>query len=107
MRCGIDFAGLSFLVIDDSEFMRNAIRTVLGELGSMRVAEAADGSQAFEQIAWEEPDIIICDWLMRPMGGEGTHRAGNRPPRRTVGFRRSASCRSERRSRFRRLPSCD
>lgn len=70
MRCGIDLAGLSFLVIDDSEFMRNAIRTVLGELGSMRVAEAADGSEAFEQIAWEEPDIIICDWLMKPMGGE-------------------------------------
>ncbi|PTW60923.1 response regulator receiver domain-containing protein [Breoghania corrubedonensis] len=70
MRCGIDLAGLSFLVVDDSEFMRNAIRTVLCELGSARVAEAADGTQAFEQIAWEEPDIIICDWLMQPMGGE-------------------------------------
>ncbi|MDJ0932700.1 response regulator [Breoghania sp.] len=70
MRCGIDLAGLTFLVVDDSAFMRNAVRTVLAELGNERVMEATDDAQAFEQIAREEPDIIICDWLMKPMGGE-------------------------------------
>ncbi|WP_321336161.1 response regulator [Breoghania sp.] len=70
MRCGIDLAGLSFLVVDDSAFMRNAVKTVLAELGTRRVTEASDGGQALEQIAWDAPDIIICDWLMKPMGGE-------------------------------------
>jgi len=84
MRCGIDLAGLSFLVVDDSAFMRNAIRTVLGELGSARVAEAADGTEAFDQIAWEEPDIVICDWVMRPMGGEEFMRRLRGDPRSPI-----------------------
>lgn len=71
MRCGIDLAGLTFLVIDDSTFMRGAIRAVLRELGSVRVAEAEDGEAALAALAWERPDIVVCDWLMQPMGGEG------------------------------------
>ncbi len=66
----ISLSEISFLVIDDSTYMRSVIRTVLQGLGSGLVYEAKDGATGLEGVLAHRPDIVICDWVMSPVNGE-------------------------------------
>lgn len=65
----VDLSRVEFLVVDDNWFVRRLLREVLRSFGAGSVREAGDVAQALEEIDRKAPDIILCDWMMRPMDG--------------------------------------
>lgn len=65
-------AGLHVLVIDDQEVVRAIIRKSLAKVHLSKFTEARDGKEALEILHQSdiEPDVILCDLHMAPMGGE-------------------------------------
>lgn len=60
---------LKVLVVDDSPFMRNVVRGLLGTIGVKKTHEAADGIAALEKIREVVPDVVIVDWDMPLLSG--------------------------------------
>jgi len=60
---------LRVLVVDDNQFMRTVVRSLLGNIGVKRIIEAADGIVALEKIRENAPDIVILDWEMPLLNG--------------------------------------
>lgn len=60
---------LTVLVVDDSPFMRDLVRGLLGNIGVKKTHEAADGIAALESIREIQPDILIVDWEMPLLNG--------------------------------------
>ncbi len=58
----------SCLIVDDSKVIRKVARHIL-EMMEFNVAEAADGREALDHCAAEDPDVILLDWNMPVMSG--------------------------------------
>jgi CheY-like chemotaxis protein len=61
--------GLSILIVDGNHYMRRLTRTMLMNLGTKSVIEAADGLAALEQIRICDPDVMLLDWDMPVLNG--------------------------------------
>jgi two-component system chemotaxis response regulator CheY len=57
------------LVCDDTQFMRNVIRSVLTEAGYAVVGEAEGGKEAVERYTELRPDLVTMDIVMPDMTG--------------------------------------
>lgn len=66
--------GTKVLVIDDEEDFRVIIRDVLVGAG-MEVRAAGDGQEGLQVLDSWKPDVILVDWMMPRMDGEGFCRA--------------------------------
>jgi serine/threonine-protein kinase len=64
-------ARLHVLIVDDSAAARIHMRTVLQKLGLAQFKEAADGAQAVAAVARESFDLIVTDYNMPLMDGQG------------------------------------
>lgn len=64
-----DSVNISVLVIDDNQFMRVIVVTLLRALGIRVVRECADGADAFAMMQSWRPDVIIIDQHMQPISG--------------------------------------
>ncbi len=60
---------VSFLVVDDQDFIRLLVRQVLGVIGARNVRDFPDGEQAWKQFKHMPTDIVILDWKMEPVDG--------------------------------------
>jgi two-component system, chemotaxis family, chemotaxis protein CheY len=60
---------LHVLLVDDSQYMRAIVRTLLNNIGVKRVSEAADGIAALDRIREDTPDVIVLDWEMPLLNG--------------------------------------
>ncbi|MBZ4666732.1 response regulator [Mahella sp.] len=60
---------LTFLVVDDSAFMRKVVKDMLAESGYDKIYEAGNGIQAVEKAAQVKPDIVTMDITMPDMDG--------------------------------------
>jgi len=58
----------SFLIVDDSKFVRHVAREILDKLG-FETNEADDGDTALEACEKSMPDAILLDWNMPRMDG--------------------------------------
>jgi len=58
-----------FLIVDDNAFARTLIRRILMQFGAQDIHESRDGAAAVIDTKTFKPDIIILDWMMRPMDG--------------------------------------
>jgi two-component system, chemotaxis family, chemotaxis protein CheY len=71
MRNGV-WSGWGFmktcLIVDDSKVIRKVARHILEAL-QFEVSEAADGTEALDQCALQNPDVILLDWNMPIMSG--------------------------------------
>ena len=65
----LDFASISFLIVDDQPFTRRLVRTMLHGFGSREVYEAASGAEALELAHGTMPNIIITDLIMPDFDG--------------------------------------
>ena len=60
---------LRVLVVDDNQFMRKMVRSLLGNIGVKKIYEASDGIAALEMIRSVTPDVVILDWEMPLLNG--------------------------------------
>lgn len=65
----IDFEKLTFLVVEDQEYVRSLIVQLLKRLGVGRVLEESDGASALSLLRTTAPDFILCDIKMDPVDG--------------------------------------
>lgn len=57
------------LVVDDSSFMRNALKEILEKLGYQVVGTAENGVEALARYRDLKPDVVTLDIIMPQMGG--------------------------------------
>lgn len=68
-RSGAALAGLSILVVEDSEDTRDSLRALL-ELRGAQVRVARDGREALDAMRrGTRPDVVLCDLLMPILDG--------------------------------------
>lgn len=60
---------LSFLVVDDSDRIRQMTTKVLKDAGVRRISESVNGAEAWEYIQNHPLDVILCDWIMPELSG--------------------------------------
>ena len=64
-----------FLIVDDSELVRNGLRTIVEANSDWQVCgEAADGLSGIEMFKSLQPDIVILDFQMPGISGLETAR---------------------------------
>jgi CheY-like chemotaxis protein len=61
--------GLSVLVVDDLAGARRYMQQVLIALGVGKVTVTPDGESAIAALREEPPDLLLCDYVMKPMSG--------------------------------------
>ena len=59
----LDLASLTFLLVEDSAYMRTILRTMLQGFGARRIVEAEDGASGLEAMDRANPDILILEGL--------------------------------------------
>jgi CheY-like chemotaxis protein len=57
------------LIVDDDQFIRRLIATTLEDVGDFDLHEAADGRQALEVAARQEPTLVFLDVDMPELNG--------------------------------------
>jgi DNA-binding response OmpR family regulator len=60
---------LGILVIDDNQYMRKIVRSLLTNIGVHDIYEAADGIAGLEAIRTLTPDVVILDWELPLLNG--------------------------------------
>lgn len=59
----------TFLIVDDSQFMRNILRGIITSDGHIVIGEASNGQQAFEEYMRLQPEIVMMDITMDDING--------------------------------------
>ncbi|MDD7908971.1 MULTISPECIES: response regulator [Pseudovibrio] len=60
----------SVLIAEGNNYMRSLLRTMVAGFGVRNIYEAQDGADAIAIAIDRRPDIILCEWVMRPLDGE-------------------------------------
>ena len=60
---------LGVLVVDDSQFMRNLVESILHALRVKNVYLSADAAEAFIALGHSQIDLVLVDWVMEPLDG--------------------------------------
>jgi DNA-binding NarL/FixJ family response regulator len=59
----------TILVVDDQEFVRHTLHSLLAQQPHWEIYEAENGKAALEQIKEIHPDVAVLDIVMPEMGG--------------------------------------
>jgi CheY-like chemotaxis protein len=65
----LNLAGLKVLIVDDDVQAIRILKTLLRGFGLKTPLEARDGAEAFEKLNAEPVDLIVVDFLMKPLDG--------------------------------------
>lgn len=65
----ISYKDSSILIVDDLQFSRAVIKSILSKAGFTNLRMAESAKIALEMLADEKPDIVIADWIMPEMDG--------------------------------------
>ena len=76
-----DFRELRVLVVEDNLPMLELTRSLLLTFGVGHVFTARSGEEGFTVMCSNNPDIVIADWMMRPMNGLELTQMIRRDPR--------------------------
>jgi CheY-like chemotaxis protein len=60
---------ITVLVVEDNQPMLDIAKSLLLAFGVGHVIGAADGKAGFRQFCTHNPDIVVADWMMKPMDG--------------------------------------
>jgi two-component system chemotaxis response regulator CheY len=60
---------MKVLVVDDEQYMRKVVRTMLLAVGVKTIYEAEDGYAGLDTICRYKPDLVVVDWEMPGMDG--------------------------------------
>jgi len=74
------FQNISVLIVEDNEPMTKLIKSLLETFGITKVDTAKDGEEGFIKFCNTNHDLVIADWMMKPMDGISlTRRIRNDP----------------------------
>jgi two-component system, chemotaxis family, chemotaxis protein CheY len=62
-------ASARILLVDDEQYMRKVVRTMLLGMGVRQVMEAHDGPSGLQMTRDQAPDVVILDWEMPGLNG--------------------------------------
>ena len=72
------FQNLNILLVEDDNYMRFLVRDILNVFGVGEFRTARDGGAAYQELKIFPADIVIIDWLMKPVNGlEFLHKLRN------------------------------
>jgi len=63
------FDKISVLVVEDNQPMALMAKSILETFGITNVVLAKNGEEGFEQFCKYNTDIVVADWMMKPMDG--------------------------------------
>ena len=63
------FQEVTVLVVEDNQPMMEIVRSLLITFGVGDVICAKNGEEGFELYKERKPDLVIADWMMKPMNG--------------------------------------
>lgn len=63
------FDDLKILVVEDNLPMLEITKTLLATFGVGTIIGAKDGDNGFREFCDNNPDIVIADWMMKPVDG--------------------------------------
>ncbi|MBU6235460.1 MAG: response regulator [Alphaproteobacteria bacterium] len=69
------FDKISVLVVEDNQPMALMAKSILETFGIQTVVLAKNGEEGFETFCKQNNDIILADWMMKPMDGISLTRA--------------------------------
>ncbi|MBX3453787.1 response regulator [Ferrovibrio sp.] len=67
----IEYDKIRILVIEDEDYTRKIICSLLRQLGFRLIDEAADGEAGFKEMVRTRPVLVLCDVHMQPLDGLG------------------------------------
>jgi len=66
---GYKFGKVSVLLVEDNQPMLELAKSLLLSFGIETVHTARNGEEGFRTYCKENPDIVVADWMMKPMDG--------------------------------------
>ncbi|MCB1531308.1 MAG: response regulator [Alphaproteobacteria bacterium] len=66
---GYEFNKVRILLVEDNQPMLELAKSLLVTFGVGTVHTARDGAEGFKTFCRENPDMVIADWMMKPMDG--------------------------------------
>lgn len=63
------FQNVSVLICEENLQMQDLLKSILQTFGIGNVMTAKDGDQGFLKFCTQNPDIVICDWMLDPVDG--------------------------------------
>lgn len=74
------FHNINVLIVEDNEPMLRLTKSLLETFGITNVDSARDGEEGFREFCIGNHDLVIADWMMKPMDGISlTRRIRNDP----------------------------
>lgn len=64
-----DFEKVSVLIVEDNAPMLGLLKSLLGIYGFRSILTAKDGDEGFRIFCNTKPDLVITDWMMKPVDG--------------------------------------
>jgi two-component system chemotaxis response regulator CheY len=64
-----DFSQVTVLIVEDNQPMVDLLKSLLEVYGITKIHTAKDGDEGFEIFKREIPDLILSDWMMKPVDG--------------------------------------
>lgn len=63
------FENIKVLLVEDNQAMLQLTKAVLTTFGIKNIITASNGEVAFERFRAEKADLIVADWMMKPVDG--------------------------------------
>lgn len=74
------FENIKVLIVEDNQPMLELAKAILQTFGIANVIAAKNGEDGFRKYCESNPDLVIADWMMKPMDGISlTRRIRNDP----------------------------
>ena len=64
-----DFRNVTVLVVEDNQPMCDMVLSLLDAFGIKRAHSARNGEEGYKAYLKHKPDVIIADWMMKPVDG--------------------------------------
>jgi len=63
------FENISVLIVEDNQPMAKVSQSILETFGISQIVIARHGEEGFSTFCKVNPDIVLADWMMKPMDG--------------------------------------
>jgi len=66
---GYDFTNVSVLIVEDNQPMLELAKSIIETFGVETILTAKNGDDGFRIYCDQNPDLVIADWMMKPVDG--------------------------------------